>query len=78
MSEQKQNNQKPAPTKQPMSQKVPYAMKVLEDALRKNEQELKYWQQHVGKSIPQVEGNIGPCENRITQIKEVISILKQS
>ncbi len=38
MSEQKQ---KPAPAKQPISQKVPYAIKVLEDALRKNEQELK-------------------------------------
>jgi len=78
MNEQKQNNQKAAPVKQPISQKVPYAMKVLEDALRKNEKELSYWQQHIGKSIAQAEGNVGPCENRITQIKEVITILKQS
>lgn len=76
MKDQKQNNQKPV-QKQSPSAKVPYAMKVLEDALRKNEHELEFWKKHLGKNIPQVEGNVSPCENRIEQIKEVILILKQ-
>lgn len=138
MKEQKQNNQKPAPAKQYVSAKVPYAMKVLEDALRKNEQELELWKKHVrifswsriakhdlgmsgvcrfeitvalkdgfgtetvenmqiciGADCKttaedykeaiiknslniQAEGNFEPCKNRIQQIKEVISILKQA
>jgi hypothetical protein len=43
------NNQKQPPVKQSVSAKVPYAMKVLGDALRKNEEELEYWKKHIRK-----------------------------
>jgi hypothetical protein len=77
MAQQAKTPKQPVNNKPSCYRKAPYAMKALEDALRKNEQELEYWQKHVGKSIAQVEGNISPCEDRIAQIKEVISILEQ-
>src|SRR6185369_5430857 len=138
MSNTTQNIVKKQPAQKFQPVKLPYAIKVLEDALRKNEEELKLWKKHVrvfswmqakklaesslrknskdytlkviiayqdgfgnestSKAISfqtsdeycsnslehcknhfmesitniQAEGNIGPCEERIKQIKEAL------
>lgn len=41
------NNGKPAPAQRFQSPKQPYAIKVLEDALRKNEEELELWKPYI-------------------------------
>lgn len=139
MSQKVQNINTKTPQNQPVQRgpqsKIPYALKVLEDALRKNEEELRFWKKHVrvfswmrsrkkgldnqtvsvviaykdgfGKEFLskeflfltapdfcensleyckhnfmdsitniQAEGNVGPCEDRIKQIKQVLEKLK--
>lgn len=60
--------------------KYPYSVKILEDVLKKNQEELDFWQ-HYSKSenekiAKQAGGNIGGCESRVKDLIEAIKILR--
>lgn len=59
--------------------KYQYSINLLEDILKKNQDELVFWNEHMNskeeKVIRQAKGNIGSCESRIEAITIGIKIL---
>jgi hypothetical protein len=60
--------------------KYPFSVKILEDVLKKNQEELEFWNdaaKHENIKIStQAKGNIGGCESRVKDLIEAIKILR--
>lgn len=61
--------------------KCQYSFKLLEEALKKEENNLSFWNKHSEsndiKTSKQAKGNIGACESRIKDLTEALESLKK-